>query len=104
MGDFRKNILQTGKYHLTQRKCHAISFSIKLKSIVTSYILNRHILNRDYHHSYLGIILSQDLKWVNHVAQMSSNAKQTLGVIRRNFRHTFVLCKFKLYCSLVIKT
>ena len=67
----------------------------------TIYHLNCHTLYRGHYHSYLGIMLSQDLKWANHVAQISSIAKQTLGVIRRNFRHTSKQSKFKLYCSLV---
>ena len=67
----------------------------------TIYHLDCHTLNRGHHHSYLGITLSQDLTWANHVAQISSSAKQTLGVIRRNFRHTSIQSKSKLYCSLV---
>ena len=62
---------------------------------------NCHTLDRDHHHSYLGIILSQDLKWANHVVQIFSSAKQTLSAVRRNFLHTSIQCKSKLYCSLV---
>ena len=52
------------------------------KKNVGPYTLDGHTLDRDHHHSYLG------LKWASHVAQVSSSAKQTLGVIWRNFRHT----------------
>ena len=54
-----------------------------------------------WNNSYLGILLSEDLKWANHIAQTTSGAYQTLGVIRRNFRTASAECKAKLYCSLV---
>ena len=66
-----------------------------------SYTLNSHTLERVHHHSYLGVFLSEDLKWASHVAHVTSSANQTLGVIRRNFRTASVECKSQLYCSLV---
>ena len=81
-------------------KCHIICFSTK-KNIITPCILYGRKLNRDHHHSYLRIILSEGLKWESHVSQISSSAKQTPGIIRRNVRHTSVECKSKLYCSIV---
>ena len=66
-----------------------------------SYTLNSHTLERVHHHSYLGVSLSEDLKWASHVAHVTSSANQTLGIIRRNFRTASVECKSQLYCSLV---
>ena len=46
------------------------------------YKLEGHILNRVH---LLGVTLSSDLKCASHVAKsLVYNAKQTLGVIRRN--------------------
>ena len=81
-------------------KCHTICFSAK-KNITTPYIPNGYVLDRAFHHSYLGVIRSEDLKWAKHIAQISSSAKQTLRTNIRNFRHTSIQCKSKLYCSLV---
>ena len=61
-------------------KYHTICFSTK-KNITTPYILNGYLLDRAFHHSYLGVILSEYLKWGKHIARISSSAKQTLGVI-----------------------
>ena len=66
-----------------------------------SYKLDGHILNRVQQHPYLGVTLSSDLKWASHVDKITASAKQTLGVIKRNFRHTSKECKARLYCSLV---
>ena len=65
------------------------------------HTLNSHNLERVHHHSYLGVLLSEDLKWASHVAHVTSSANQTFGVIRRNFRTASVECKSQLYCSLV---
>ena len=67
-------------------KCHTICFSPKKANLHATYILNNNVLTRVHQHSYLGVILSEDLKWSEHIAHITSGAKQTLGVIRRNFR------------------
>ena len=74
-------------------KSHTICFSAKKANLHATYVLNSHVLTRVHQHSYLDVILSEDLKW--------SGAKKTLGVIRRNFRNSSVACKSKLYNSLV---
>ena len=67
-------------------KCHTICFPTKKN------ILNGHILDKDHHHSYLGIILSQDLKWANQMvlSRLLALSKGILGIPES-----------KLYCSLV---
>ena len=69
-------------------KCHTVSFPTKM-NIVTPYIIlivihwiGATTIHIEASCSYL--------KWANHVAQISSSAKQTLGIIRRNFRHTSI--------------
>ena len=83
-------------------KCHTMCISTgRHVELDHSYTLNSHTLERVHHHSYLGVLLSEDLKWASHVAHVTSSANQTLGVIRRNFRTASVECKSQLYCSLV---
>ena len=45
-------------------KCHTICFSPKKANLHATYVLNNHVLTRVHHHSYLGVILSEDLKWL----------------------------------------
>ena len=74
-------------------KCHTMCISTgRHVELEHSYTLNSHTLERVHHHSYLGVLLSEDV---------TSSANQTLWVIRQNFRTTSVECKSQLYCSLV---
>ena len=83
-------------------KCHTMCISTgRHVELDHSYTLNSHTLERVHHHFYLGVLLSEDLKWASHVVHVTSSANQTLGVIRRNFRTASVECKSQLYCSLV---
>ena len=50
-------------------KCHIICFSTEKSSLGTTYVLNNHVLTQVHHHSYLGVILSKDLKWSEHIVQ-----------------------------------
>ena len=83
-------------------KCNTTCISTgKMVNPGYHYTLNNYPLERVHHHSYLGVLLLEDLKWASHIAQTTSGAYQTLGVIRRNFRAASAECKSKLYCSLV---
>ena len=87
-------------------KCHTICFSIKKSNLDTTYVLNNHVLTKVHHYSYLGVILSEDrsYKWSQHIAHMTSSAKQSLGIIKGNLRNVYVDCKSKLNNSLVRPT
>ena len=55
-----------------------------------------------HHHCYLGVILSEDLKWSEYILHNYNIKCQTnSGIIRRNFRNVSVDCKSELYDSLV---
>ena len=48
-------------------KCLTICFSTKKSNLDTTYVLNNHVLTQVHHHSYLGVILCEDLKWSEHI-------------------------------------
>ena len=48
-------------------KCHTICFSTKKSNLDTTYVLNNHVLTKVHHHCYLGVILSEDLKWSEYI-------------------------------------
>ena len=50
---------------------------------------------------YLGIIISQDMKWTKHITQTCSRANRALGFIKRNVKIRSPRIKEKLYNSLV---
>ena len=59
MGERLANVIQCDK-------CLTICFSTKKSNLDTTYVLNNHVLTKVHHHSYLGVILSEDLKWSEH--------------------------------------
>ena len=48
-------------------KCHTICFTTKKSNLDTTYVLNNHVLTQVHHHCYLGVILSEDLKWSEYI-------------------------------------
>ena len=66
------------------KKCHILSVRSKSSYF---YSLNNHILKQVTHNPYLGITLSEDLKWNTHITNLSKKAASTLGFLRRNLKH-----------------
>ena len=50
---------------------------------------------------YLGITISNDLKWNKHVSNINSKANSTLGILRRNLRLSSHTVKTHAYQALV---
>jgi hypothetical protein len=79
-------------------KCYILS--IKGQSSYL-YQLNDTLLKHVPHTPYLGILLSHDLRWGDHIAKATKKANATLGFLRRNLRHCPTGCKRSAYLSLV---
>jgi hypothetical protein len=56
------------------------------------YNMHRHILESVQSAKYLGVTLSADLKWNNHIQQMTSKANKSLSFIRRNLQIGCYIC------------
>ena len=41
------------------------------------------MLKRVINHDYLGVTISSELNWLNHVTNISSKARKTLGLLKR---------------------
>ena len=50
---------------------------------------------------YLGVTISQDLSWNNHISQVCSKANKTLGFVRRNLKINSPAIKAQAYKALV---
>jgi len=81
-------------------KCYIMTISRK-KPSVYFYSLNNHILDHVESCKYLGVNISQDLKWETHISETTSKAKQTLGFLRRNLRKAPLKIRELAYISLV---
>ena len=82
-------------------KCNILRVTTK-KSPQHFYCnIHGHILESVQSAKYLGVTLSADLKWNNHIQQMTSKANISLSFIRRNLQINSKSVKDRAYQSLV---
>ena len=74
---------------------------IKKKPILHKYTLHGHTLSSVPQIKYLGVHISNDLKWNSHTNSISSKANQTLGFLKRNLKINSPTIKEKAYKSIV---
>ena len=67
-------------------KCHSMRVSRHLpdKPFKFEYSLHQQILEQVQSAKYLGITITDDLDWGQHISEISSKATRTLGFLRRN--------------------
>ena len=65
------------------------------------YDLRGHVLKQVPHSPYLGVIISEDLKWSDHINKITAKANSTLGFLRRNLKKCPLKIKQSTFCSLV---
>ena len=80
------------------KKCYVLSISRKSSYY---YQLNDTILQDVKSNPYLGLNISSDLKWSNHVNSVCKKASSTLGFIKRNLKHCPETTRHMAYVSLV---
>jgi len=82
-------------------KCCILSIHHKSTPPALNYILGNTLLNVVKTHSYLGATVSSDLRWHEHVNNVSAKATKTLNFIRRNVYWCPPDTKATSYVSLV---
>lgn len=65
-------------------KCKIICFSTKQEPPQKTYVFCGTILEQVESIPYLGVTLDHQLKWSNHISNISRKANKTLGMIKRN--------------------
>ena len=66
-------------------KCNIMQITRKrIKKISASYCLEGTILDNVENIKYLGVTITNDLKWNTHVSNICTKANRTLGFLRRN--------------------
>jgi hypothetical protein len=83
-------------------KCYIMSIHRSRNPLTTHYILNNHILEHVQENPYLGVIISENLKWSTYINKICNKANSTLGFIRRNLKHCNRKFKETAYISLVL--
>ena len=82
-------------------KCLVMDISEKRHPSKFTYSPHNKDLKMTYIAKYMGIIISQDMKWTKHITQTCSRANRALGFIKRNVQIRSHHIKEKLYNSLV---
>ena len=82
-------------------KCYIMSINRTKIPLTYTYTLDNHILEKVNNNPYLGVIISDDLKWAPHINKICNRANSTLGFIRRNLKNCDKKFKETAYISLV---
>ena len=82
-------------------KCAVMSITLKKKPSLHEYNIRGEVLNRAKEHDYLGVTISDDLKWTTHCRKTTTKASRTLGMLRRTLSACSKEVKSRAYLSLV---
>ena len=83
------------------KKCFTMRLTHAKKQKVFNYKLGESILQETKSHSYLGVTLTSDLSWNDHINQTSSKSNRTLGFVMRNLHQCPQDIKVSAYKTLV---
>ena len=66
-------------------KCYVVSIHRNHNPLTYTYTLDNHFLEKVNNNPYLGVLISDDLKWATHINKICNRATSTRGFIRRFF-------------------
>lgn len=69
-------------------KTVAMTITRKREPLKLSYRIKDHVLTSVDQFKYLGVIISSDLKWNEHITYIQKKAMRTLGYLRRTLRNS----------------
>jgi len=82
-------------------KCEVLHVTQKRTPLNLKYTLHGNTLNTVNKTKYLGVTISQDMKWKDQINNTCNKANQTLGFVRRNLKNCPKQAKETTYKSLV---
>ena len=83
------------------RKCYAMSIIHKKVPLSFSYSMNDCVLERVKNYPYLGVTISDNLSWSDHIHKVICKINRTLGLLRRNLWNCKLEVKKTAYKYLV---
>ena len=85
------------------KKCQVLRITRKKTQVIFNYVIGNHTLDSLDTAKYLGVHLSRDLSWNNHINYIAKKASSASAFLQRNIhacpRQTKVLCYKALACS-----
>ena len=82
-------------------KCSVVHMSKKKSPLNFTYTLKNETLVTSSSASYLGISISRDLSWTDHISKVVAKANKSLGFLRRNVKTKAETVKAKAYNTIV---
>ena len=76
---------QCWKLNFNVAKCALLRFSSGCSSVIFNYTINDNLISAQETHRDLGIIMSSDLSWREHMKSILCRAYKTLNLVRRSF-------------------
>ena len=87
--------------HFNPDECEVIRITTKRKIIPSSYFIHGEELNITSKGKYLGITISQNLSWNNHIDNVCRKANNTTAFLRRNLSSCPANIRTKCYTTFV---
>ena len=82
-------------------KCFSMSVTLKRNFIASEYYILDDLIEKLQSHMYLGVYISNDMRWNKTVDLVVGKANRSLGLLRRNFSTCPRQIREKLYFALV---
>ena len=82
-------------------KCSILRITTKTNPLIHNYNMQNDYLDSVKHHPYLGVELSHNLKWTEHISNITLKANKALWFIRRNLWRCPTSIKQQMYFALV---
>lgn len=82
-------------------KCFVLKVTNSRNPKTHSYTLNNQILQETESHQYLGVHISHNMRWNNHVNVIAAKGNRNLGFVKRNLKACTQDIKNLAYCTLV---
>ena len=81
-------------------KCNVLTISRKKQPIMNNYTLHGHQLEHVTTAKYLGVSITSDMKWNQHISNICKKANNTMSFLKRNLNIRNANIKEKAYKSL----
>ena len=82
-------------------KCSILRITTKKQPILHNYILHGHTLTTETSTKYLGVTIQDNLKWNEHIDNITASATKQLNFLKRNLKVTSPNIKERAYQSIV---
>jgi hypothetical protein len=85
-------------------KCVVIQISSKRSTISANYTLHNHQLDVVDSSKYLGVTINKNLRWDDHINNITARANRTLGFLKRNLKGCKTSARARAYETIVPPT